>query len=758
MSLRALTDVLHSISPEAAREFGLIDHLFFHDKGSAAVKARTFLELVINKVLEFEKNNINMPSIFYAKLADKISYLVAEGFVGQDIQLAMNSVRKIGNKGAHDGSDITYPDMFSAHKNAHRVAVWFLELYSSQHFEAPEYEEPKPQSDLKTSEIESMVKSYLKENGLIQDQKPEVDDKVINDEETSILIKDLPKGESYLIRELKRLQESSKEAVESAGSFSYYKDYLHVNRGPQLQVEKILERKLNQQGSNLLFICGSVGDGKSHLLAYLRSHRPELVKEYTIINDATESYSPEMNAMETLVKALEGFKDQNLKTYNQKVILAINMGVLHNFVYDPNNAEFKELASFIEKSEIFTPELTPYFNSEHFDLVSFGDYHPYQLTAEGPTSNFYSELMNKIFMKSEKNPFYLAHQEDLESGVYTIAHYNYELLQNEQVQKSILDLVIEIIIKYKLVISARTFLNFIVDIIMPDHPVSIVKMDEYDVLDNIAPNLLFNREDRSVLLKWFHKISPLNRTRSKEIDELIVALHSLHNKQEVIQEYIRDDVANRWFLSFWEGNDEVDHHAFNKISDAIILTAHLQNKDFYDKTRDQDYKLYTHRLYGFNVRDTKNSIREIYKETTKVIYQWKGTPKEEYIYISPVHEKYRLAQRMKLNPNISHIKMQSGESLEIFKDRINIAFDIGKSTHYLEIDYTLFHLFRRVLDGYRPNRQDEEEMVHFIEFIEKLMRSGEKKNQLLIHYIPDNKIFYLSKDEFSGYSFTGGNM
>ncbi|MBO3284810.1 DNA phosphorothioation-dependent restriction protein DptF [Paenibacillus sp. FSL M8-0228] len=757
MSLGALTDLLESISPEAAREFGLMNQLFFQDKGSAAVKARTFLELVINKVLEFEKDNINMPSIVYAKLVDKISYLVAEGFVGQDIQLAMNSVRKIGNKAAHDGSDITYPDVFSAHKNAHSVGVWFLELYSKQHFEAPEYEEPKPQSDLNASEIESMVKSYLKENGLIRDQKTEATDKEINQEEISILNKDLPKGESYLIRELKRLQESSKEAVESAGSFSYYKDYLHVKRGPQAQVEKMLERKLDQQGSNLLFICGSVGDGKSHLLAYLRSHRPELIKEYTIINDATESYSPEMNAMETLVKALEGFKDQNLSTSIQKVILAINMGVLHNFVYDPNNAEFKGLASFIENSGLFTPELTPYFTSEHFDLVSFGDYHPYELTAEGPTSDFYSELMNKIFMKSEKNPFYLAHQEDLESGIYTITHYNYELLQNEQIQKSILELVIEIIIKYKLVISARTYLNFIVDIIMPDHPVSIVKMDEYDVLDNMTPNLLFNREDRSVLLKWFHKISPLNRIRSKEIDELIVALHSLHNKQEVIKEYIRDDVANHWFLKFWEGNEQVDHHAFNKISDAIILTAHLQNKDFYDTTRDQDYKLYTHRLYGFNAKDM-DSIREIYNETKSVIYQWKGTPKEEYIYISPVHEKYRLAQRMKLSPNIKHIKMQSGEKLEIFKDRINIAFEIGGSVHHLEIDYTLFHLFRRVLDGYRPNRQDEEEMVHFIEFIEKLMRSGEKKDQLLIHYITDNKIFYLSKDEFSGYSFTGGNM
>ncbi|MCJ8014170.1 DNA phosphorothioation-dependent restriction protein DptF [Paenibacillus sp. KQZ6P-2] len=757
MSSRTLKDILHSIYPEAAREYDLIENLFFQDKGSAAVKARAFLELIINQVLEYEKKNINIQSIYYASLADKISYLASEGFLDQEIQLAMNSVRKIGNKGAHNSSDITYPDVFSAHKNAHKVAVWFMELYSPEQFEAPEYDEPKPQSDLKTPDIELMVKSYLKKSGLIQEHQLVDDEKTNNEEEASILNKNLPVGDSYLIRELKRLQESSKEAVESAGSFSYYKEYLHVDRGPQLQVEKMLERKFNQQGSNLLLICGSVGDGKSHLLAYLRSRRPELIKDYTIINDATESYSPEMNAMETLVRELEGFKDQNLRTSNKRVILAINMGVLHNFIYDHSNEEFKELALFIEESNIFTQELTPNFTSEHFDLVSFGDYHPYQLTAEGPVSSFYSELMNKIFMKSDMNPFYLAHQEDVKSSVYTIAHYNYEFLQIEQVQHKILELVIEIILKYKLVISARSFLNFIVDIIMPDQPVSIVKMDEYEILDNMTPSLLFNREDRSVLLKWLHEISPLNRTRSKEIDELIVSLHSLQNKRDVIKEYITDETANRWFLSFWEGNEEVEHHAFNRVVDAVILTTYLQNKKFSNQTSDQDYKLYTQRLHGFNVKDM-NIIRDIYKETTNVIYKWKESPREDFIYITPVHEKYRLAQRMKLKPNISHIKMQNGESLEIFKDRIRVTFDIGDYTSYLEIDFTLFQLFRRVLDGYKPNKQDEEEMVHFVEFIEKLMRSGKKKSQLLIHYIPDNKIFYLSKDEFTGYLFTGGNM
>ncbi|WP_072526593.1 DNA phosphorothioation-dependent restriction protein DptF, partial [Mycobacterium tuberculosis] len=223
------------------------------------------------------------------------------------------------------------------------------------------------------------------------------------------------------------------------------------------------------------------------------------------------------------------------------------------------------------------------------------------------------------------------------------------------------------------------------------------------------------------------------------------------------KEYISNETANRWFLKFWEGNYEVEHHAFSKIADTLILTVYLQNNKFSDLTSDQDYKLFTERLYGFNTKDI-NMIRDIYAETTSVIYKWKGSPKEDYIYISPIHEKYRLAQRMKIKPNINHIKKLNGETLEVFKDRILIAYDIADSTNYLEIDFTLFQMFRRVLDGYIPNKQVEEEMVHFIEFIEKMMRSGEKKNQLLIHYVPDNKFFYLNKDEFTGYLFTGGNQ
>lgn len=78
---------------------------------------------------------------------------------------------------------------------------------------------------------------------------------------------------SHLVHEISRLRISSAEAVENAASFSSLKKYLHVERSIQLKVEDILKKRLNEKRSNLILLCGSVGDGKSHLLAYLNEEK-----------------------------------------------------------------------------------------------------------------------------------------------------------------------------------------------------------------------------------------------------------------------------------------------------------------------------------------------------------------------------------------------------------------------------------------------------------------------------------------------------
>ena len=48
------------------------------------------------------------------------------------------------------------------------------------------------------------------------------------------------------------------------------RDYMHVERTIQLELEKLLIDVKKDGKPSLILLCGSVGDGKSHLLAFMK--------------------------------------------------------------------------------------------------------------------------------------------------------------------------------------------------------------------------------------------------------------------------------------------------------------------------------------------------------------------------------------------------------------------------------------------------------------------------------------------------------
>ncbi|MRB78890.1 DNA phosphorothioation-dependent restriction protein DptF, partial [Bacillus thuringiensis] len=86
------------------------------------------------------------------------------------------------------------------------------------------------------------------------------------------------------------------------------------------------------------------------------------------------------------------------------------------------------------------------------------------LTEEGPKSPFFLQLINKITNQDYANPFYTAWVQDKENGIISAAHYNYFLLQQQEVKESIVQSLIEAMIKKKVFISTRAFYNFLFEI------------------------------------------------------------------------------------------------------------------------------------------------------------------------------------------------------------------------------------------------------------------------------------------------------
>lgn len=75
-------------------------------------------------------------------------------------------------------------------------------------------------------------------------------------------------GNCKLIDELNRLKKSSSDSIDGIGSFDDFKKYMHVSRSVEEDLIEILHKIEVSGKKSLVLLCGSAGDGKSHLLSY----------------------------------------------------------------------------------------------------------------------------------------------------------------------------------------------------------------------------------------------------------------------------------------------------------------------------------------------------------------------------------------------------------------------------------------------------------------------------------------------------------
>ena len=767
-----LFDFLQELDPELVKIAHSIEKNFFDDPHGVLVKARLFAELMTKRIAEFE----NMNHLLSFKQVDRVRYLDREGIFTKEVGHAFDTIRTIGNRASHESIKDDLELALKVHKNVFIVAVWFREVYGGHDFIAPAYKYPEIRKNevLDEGEITRLIESTLskqlsellqnKKNNSVTEESTAVnefkdDDPEISSEEISFEGKQF--HNSYLLNELSKLKESSQEAVEGSDAFSNFKNYLHVDRPIQEDLIDALKEARQSNSSELIFLCGSVGDGKSHLLAYMNQVHPELMEGIQIHNDATESFDPQKNSLDTLAEVLKSFSDENVSTSNEKLILAINLGVLHNFLEsDYAKESYTKLTDFINKSKIFeTDFLSENYYDTNFKLISFSDYHPYELTKDGPKSNYFTKLLEKIAQPASDNPFYMAYTRDLENGVNAPFMKNYRLLQKEAVREKISNKLIMVIVQYKHIISTRSYLNFIHNIIVPASSEEyILSTSVIEDTEALLPNLIFNSPDRSPLLKVFSQLDPIN-LRSDKIDEMLIQLNNSNNVTEVFQQYLELDELNDWIQQLSELGAYYDLLKPSKqiLNATLIRFGYFLGKEIQKEYTNKTYEKYTEYLFNYNVGESIG-LKHLYLEVEEAVFAWKGKPKpnSSYIFIEESSRNMNIAQSLNIRRYAKHLVKREQAVLHRFKNTITIGFQDENKQNYalLEIDYPLYKTLLKILKGYRPNKKDKEEAIQFVEFIEKLLKLSKKENELIVYDNTENLLFKLEYDEdFEEFSF-----
>lgn len=276
------------------------------------------------------------------------------------------------------------------------------------------------------------------------------------------------------MQELRKLRKLSMESVENIQSFNSFKKYMHVRRPVEDELRKMLVQVNNASKKALILLCGSAGDGKSHLLSYLSNADSEhLLDSFELYNDATESSAPSLTSIDTLAVKLSAFDDEHaLEDDGFKMVLAINLGTLNNFIESEQGKRFSQLKKYVEDNEIFSSYVRPnvYQEDSVFQHVSFSDYQIFTLCEDGVKTTYLEELLEKIFDQNEENPFFKAYQTN---STCTLCQkcplrHNFEFLFNPVHRKEIINKIVEVVIKDKAIVSTRDVLNLMYDLLV--HP------------------------------------------------------------------------------------------------------------------------------------------------------------------------------------------------------------------------------------------------------------------------------------------------
>lgn len=564
-----------------------------------------------------------------------------------------------------------------------------------------------------------------------------------------------------LVDELNRLRKSSRDSIDEIGDFGDFKKYMHISRNVEEELIEILHKIEVSGRKSLVLLCGSAGDGKSHLLSYLKNDL-KLLDNYVVYNDATESSAPSKTAIETLSEALQGFSDKNLDQPGKNFILAINLGVLSNFVESTYGEAFKQLREYVINSNILTNQLDEkgYEKNSAFQHVSFSDYHMYNLTMHGINPEYVERILEKIFHMGLENPFYDAYNKCKEcplSKKCPVKH-NYEFFTNEKNRKYVANTLVEVIIKDKEILTTREILNYIYDIVVAQNfnhkkiaqsltnEVSFLK--EY--ISDITPSLMYEYTDKSVLLNQLQKYDPL-LVRSEQADE------------DAISYYVSSDVSEEVISAIGkETYSKVlcQASAIEKINSDKVLKAQLFNilerlkKIKCDIIQDKAYMSFLNALYYFNTGTTKK-YGEIYEVVEDAIIQWCGNEEQDNICFDDSHEGIALYEHIEFEPYLDISgNVKKNDELQRFVTFITVKYENKKTGEIisLDIDYSLYELIYKLAAGYIQTAEDRNNHADFISFIQKMLRTGSADKEIFL-VTDDNRKAIIEKTKFGVYKF-----
>lgn len=497
--------------------------------------------------------------------------------------------------------------------------------------------------------------------------------------------------------------------------FDRLKDHLYIEQKIENEFRTLLEKS---RSSQILFLCGSSGDGKSEILT--RAYR-EFRDRVTFHLDATHGFEPR----QTAVEALDEVFDRHLQS-DLPLAVGINLGMMSN--YAAGGAERHQsikaaIKNFVTEGKRDRSGDYIFLDFESFPKFVFDEQEIWKAT-------FSSALMSRLTDPITENPFWMLSQQNPSSEDEIRIAKNFALFSRPVVQHYINKLLFRARLEFDQFMTARALLDFIYHIVIG--PGSLVdnlfsKADN-DLADKVAA--FDPAECHSKKLDLFSVTSRL-RPYGNELKNFIetardFGLYVRSGTEPSPTTLLRFfaicrevDLGNNFHQQFRVDFDR-DHGAFDKYARIWLLHS---SEDKFTANKSELIKFYMQDfipaiLTYANRRSPWLSKSQFYLQELNGIV---------------VSANFRLKQpsrpmRFRLNKTTWFTATVSAEGQPV----------------ELQVSLPLFNLLSEILRGYRPTRYDKNTTVMLDDFIARLSQLATASSKLVFSG-PDSRTIEIER-------------
>lgn len=532
--------------------------------------------------------------------------------------------------------------------------------------------------------------------------------------------------DTVLIKAFRRLSQGSKQSVQSGKELDDFDKYLHVDRPIDRAVRDAMD-SIRIEGGGILFLVGCAGDGKSHMISTLKKE----YSDFEFRNDASESPWPNVESIDALKIFLNDFKDATLHKTNAKMLVAINMGKLSAFIDDTHvQINFSEIVSC--GRTLFDEDNLRHEETKRVRFVSFANHQIFELFPEQKDitypidSLFIKKVFDKITSKTNDNIFRTAfNKSPLVGSDFDPCYVNYQLLCIPAVQDAIVKLIIEAIIRFRLMLTPRELFDFIYRIIVPDSYATF--NPSKDFFRSMLPSILFGGGENKIL-KCLALLDPLKYGSIVHNDYLSELFTSIEIPDEPCFNGLKGKLHPRFFAIL----DEYYKNSRSNVEDISKLLFRLKHLLEYHSESDE-YRSFLGILCGYYDNDL-NRLFPLYETIQRSIPHFYGsyTDKPNVVPLDIQGREYKMFVSCdNLKPDPQYTIPFDRSNRNKFMVEIDTQWKVKESVP-LKIEYQLYEYLCKIQQGKLAQTDDRNHNLSFSEFISKLVRQTDFKEKLII--------------------------